>query len=74
MTKEDIISFIENCTPNFNKQDGKYQMFTIVTQHIEADSIEELLEVGIEEYSKFGNHSPVHVMFESFENNCEIVR
>ena len=68
LTVESIIKFIEQCNPNFNYSDNREQhgMFTIATQHIYADSIEELLKIGIDEFEKHGNKSPLSRLLERF--------
>lgn len=44
----DIVLFIANHLPQFSKRSGeKYRMFTVLTQSIEADTVTELLERGI---------------------------
>jgi hypothetical protein len=47
-SKEDLISFIKDCCPKFEKVNGEYKMFTLTTQWISSENIEELLEHGIE--------------------------
>ena len=63
---EDIIEFIRECEPDFQYSNNrnKYGMFTIGTQHIYADSIEELLEIGINRYKEYGNKSTFRMIIE----------
>lgn len=69
MKLEDVIEFIRECDPKFSKgMDDKYCMFTVPTQHIRADTIEELLEEGISLYKKLGNNSYFSKAIADFEN------
>lgn len=69
-TLEEVIEFIAEWEPNFKCSDSrnKFGMFTVGTQHIYADSIEELLEYGVNRYKKHGNKSDFRLLIESVED------
>lgn len=55
---EKYIRFIENRLPSFDKgKTHKYHMFSMSTQHIEADTILELLDAGVKADKELGENS-----------------
>ena len=69
MELNDVIEFISACVPTFSREDGKYKMFTVCTQWIDNNSIEELLEQGIKRYKRVGNISPLQEFFDLIGKN-----
>lgn len=68
-TLEEYLEFLAEYTPHFNNKDGQYEMFTVPTQHIKADSIAELLDIGIACAISQNGKSPIRHILESIENN-----
>jgi len=68
-TKIDLIDFIKECRPQFGKVENKYKMFTLTTQWIESEDINELLAWGIECYHKYGaNSTPLSRLADEYIN------
>lgn len=68
MTSKQIFEFIEKAMPVFRKgREKKFEMFTPSTQHIEADTIEELIIRGIEESEKYDYKSPMNYIYDKAE-------
>lgn len=68
MTNKQIFEFIEKAMPVFREgREKKFEMFTPSTQHIEADTIEELIIRGIEESEKYDYKSPMNHMYDKIE-------
>lgn len=72
MTSKQIFEFIEKAMPVFREgREKKFEMFTPSTQHIEADTIEELIIKGIEESEKYDYKSPMNYMHDKAEQKIE---
>lgn len=73
MTSKQIFKFIEKAMPVFREgREKKFEMFTPSTQHIEADTIEELIIRGIEESEKYDYKSPMNYMHDKIEQEIVI--
>lgn len=68
MTSKQIFDFIEKAKPTFEQGiEKKYRMFTPSTQWIEADTIEELIIMGMEKSKKYNYSSPISYMWDKLE-------
>lgn len=63
-TIEEYIKFISEYVPHFNKLENTFKMFTIPTQWIEANSVIELLDAGIDISNRQGGKSALYCMFD----------
>lgn len=68
---ETYMKFIEDANPKFRKLNDGFEMFTVSTQHIKGNSIQELLDEGIYYYKKYNGKSPIRYFLEKLEEMDE---
>lgn len=74
MDMKKYFKFIEKHEPKFRRlKDGKIEMFTVVTQHIVADNVGELLDRGIENDLKYNGKSPYAYLIDCVESNIDAI-
>lgn len=72
MEKESIIKFIEKYTPTFEKSEKGYSMFTIPTQRIKDNNVENLIERGIKIAKEQNGKSSFRYLIDKIEESEDI--